>query len=101
MFIALLCSFLLSGREPLELSALLRLHTSHLPPIDLVKAGQMLRHGSLLLPLVAQHLMDHVHLRHGGAALAGCLANLGLLPRVLLAVFPRSPRAVLDSLETD
>ena len=45
--------FLLSGRESLKLCALLRLHTSHLLTVNLVKARQMLRHSSLLLPLMA------------------------------------------------
>ena len=74
---------------------LLGLHTFHLPPIDLVETGQLFRHGSLLLTLVAEHLMHHIHLGNGTAALASCLADLGLLPRVLLAVLLTSVKLFL------
>ncbi|HSG20368.1 MAG TPA: hypothetical protein VLA31_06325 [Burkholderiaceae bacterium] len=80
---------LLSRREALQLSPLLCLHALHLQPVDLVEPGQVLSHGPLLLPLVAQHLVHKIHL-HGAPATAALISHglldFELLPRVRVAV---------------
>ncbi|HSG21079.1 MAG TPA: hypothetical protein VLA31_09940, partial [Burkholderiaceae bacterium] len=77
---------LLSRREALQLGPLLRSHALHLLAIDLVESSHVLGHRPLLLPLVAQHLVNNVHLDAAPALLSHGLLDFQSLPRVLVAV---------------